>query len=165
MVAENRGESNGRTGILHSRLFLVFFVLAIVLLVFTLWIAAAAAGENRSGDRFYPYVMVEQLSEKPEGFFTLANPESGLLQALLRTTYWVEVNWTEHDQIGEMITAHGTHNVEFNSSCYEVFLGMTVATVDYPPLASFYFLHLSIAWFLLGICVVIAVIIVRIRRH
>lgn len=144
-----------------SRLFRVFFITAVALLVPTLLMVPAAISE---GQRYYggPYLVAQQLADKPQNFFSLNSPDPYMLQVLSNPGHDVHLNGTEFAQADEMITAYGTRDVEFGGSYYRISIGIDL--VDYGPSVSSFLPPIIMAWSLWGLLVAIAAIGLRVAK-
>jgi hypothetical protein len=164
VVPEDRGENNsGRARFPRSRLFGVFFALAMVLLVLTLLVVIADVTEGPR-DLGGPYIIAIKLSDKPETYFSLANPNSYVLQAISNSGHSVRLyslSLSDPEAI-ELAQNYGGKNLEFQGSYYRITFGISI--IDYPPSPSFYYPFLIIGWALWGICTVIAVVVVRVNK-
>ena len=96
--------------------------LALVFLALLLVISVYAQIEWPS--IFHPVydLYATELDEKPQKYFVLDNPDPYVLEAVLNPGRYVSINSPDDTQIDEKEHTHGTNNVEFNNSYYEVTL-------------------------------------------
>ncbi len=97
-----------------------------------------------------------RLTDKPEKYFSLDNPDSYVLEAI-STQRLVFLNYGD-TQIDELMQTYDANNIEFNNY-YEI----NFLSVD--PVIFGYLGLLLICWIIWGIISVIAVIIARLRRR
>lgn len=72
---------------------------------------------------FY-FVKAESLSQQPDSYFALENPDAVVSQAISNTQESVTVSSLEDTQLDEMIDEHNTNNVQVNDSYYEIRIGV-----------------------------------------
>ena len=72
---------------------------------------------------FY-FVKAESLSQQPDAYFALENPDAVVSQAISNTQETVTVYSLEDTQLDEMIDEHNTNNVQVNDSYYEIRIGI-----------------------------------------
>jgi hypothetical protein len=108
-------------------------------------------------------IMVNELSEKPQSYFALTNPDSYVLQVISSPEKSVLVGDWGKTQIDEEIRAHSgsmSANVEFNSHYYSIILGSGTPS---PPEELVLITILNAGWILWGTSIIATIIIVVIR--
>ena len=63
-------------------------------------------------------IYAEKLSDKPANYFVLSNPDQYVLKAINGES--PEIHHNDNSQIYELITQHGTNNIEYNGSYYKI---------------------------------------------
>ena len=95
----------------------LFTMFTIVLSVFTLIVAAGIIQVSASG---YGFALVAQeLSEKPETYFTLTAPDAYAMQAIMDLGKPVFCS-PEDTQILDLTQEYGTNKIEFENNYYEI---------------------------------------------
>jgi hypothetical protein len=98
------------------------------------------------------------LTDTPEIYFSLENPDSYVLQAISNPQTLVFVN-PDNTQIDELIQTHGTNTIEYNNIYYQIqFLSVDPGVFGYLG-------PLMIGWILWGFSVIVAIIFRFSRRH
>jgi hypothetical protein len=112
---------------------------------------------------YYPSYIVEaeRLSEQPNSYFTLENPDSVVYQAISNPQVSVEIHSLQDTQIDELIDMHNNSNVQVDDDYYHI----GIVCVDrFPPL--FISLLYLVSLFTLPLSVVaITIILVRMMRR
>jgi len=104
--------------------------LALVFLALTLVISVYALNEMQSVYHPEYALYATKLDEKPQKYFSLDNPDSYVLEAILNPRKYVPIGSPEDTQIDDMEATYGTNNVEFDSNYYEVNL---IVGDKFPP--------------------------------
>jgi hypothetical protein len=108
-------------------LILIFIITGAVLSVASVYVPVIVdAAWKRQLSLGGLFISVDELSEKPQSYFALADPDSYVLQAVYNPGKIVFVGDWGNTQIDEEIHAHGgtmSVNVEFNSHYYAIGLG------------------------------------------
>ncbi len=109
-------------------LILIFIITGAVLSVAAVYVPVIVeAGWVRQIALGGLFIMVDELSEKPQSYFALTNPDSYFLQAISSPEKSVFVGDWGKTQIDDEIRAHNngssSGNVEFNSHYYAIGLG------------------------------------------
>jgi hypothetical protein len=98
-----------------------------------------------------------KLTEKPEKFFVLSNPDQYVLKVIDGEERYVYVHYDD-TQIDELTRQYGTNNIEYNSSYYTI----GIAFVDaFPPTTLPYIL----AGFVVSILAIIVLSIFQVIKH
>ena len=128
-----------------------FFVLiTVILCVATVFVVVEIVQLQQSG--YGSALEARKLTDIPETYFSLDNPDSYVLQAASNPNELVFVS-PDNTQIDEIIQTHGTNNMEYNNTYYEIqFLSVDPGVFEY--LGS-----LMIGWILWGIFAIVAVVI------
>lgn len=97
-----------------------------------------------------PLLLAEKLTEKPDKYFPLANPDSYVLQAITNPGKKVFIGSWENTQFDEMVQAYGTNNAEYNGNYYQIqLLSMEVFTYG------IFFWLLTISWGIFAVSIVV----------
>ena len=111
---------------------------------------AANVGKVKQTDTYGLYISAQELSERPQTYFTLDNPDSYVLQAVTKSGELVYVGNWDNTQIDNLIQTNQISNIEFNGHYYAILL----ASGDPPPALSGEVIQLLIiGWLLWGISV------------
>jgi hypothetical protein len=142
---------------MRKRVLIVFPIVAVALLISSVYVAVNV-GKIRETTEWGATIIVEELSEKPEVYFVLENPDSYVLEAISNLKQPVYLNFFNKTQIDEMIEANGTNNIEYNNHYYSV--GLLFA--DPGPAMGGEFVFVSVlAWMLWGLAGFIVLIAYR----
>ena len=125
----------------------IFAVPALFLLVFSVYVAANV-GKIKETTQWGATMIVKELSEKPEAYFVLENPDSYVLEAISNLGKPVYLNFFNKTQIDEMIEANGTSNIEYNGRYYGV--GLLFSDPG-PAMSGEFVFVLGLAWMLWGL--------------
>ena len=81
--------------------------------------------------RYHPSyaIYADKLDEKPANYFTLANPDRYVLQAIYNQNF-IEISSPKDTEIDDLAATYKTNNVEYNNSYYYVAL---VYGDNFPP--------------------------------
>jgi hypothetical protein len=145
-------------------LILIFIITGAMLSVKAVIIPAIVdAAVHRQDAKAGLYLWVKELSEKPQSYFTLENPDSYVLQAISNPGKSVFVGTKSNTQIDEEKSAHGGSmpaNVEFNSHYYAI--NWAYATPN-PIKEKVLITILNAGWIMWGTSI-IATVIIRFSR-
>jgi hypothetical protein len=126
---------------------------------------AANYGKAKQGDIYGLIIVAEELSGKPQTYFSLNNPDSYVSQAISNPGEVVLVGNWGNSQIKDIADNYGTGtsvNIEFNSHYYHVALG----SADPPPAIDIGLIPwLILGWVLWGASVIATVIVLLYRRR
>ncbi len=92
----------------------------LVVLVPATWYVASNYGKSQQSDGFGLWIQVEQLTQKPQTYFQLKNPDSYVLQAITSHENMVHVGDWSLSQIDDLVVQYGVGNFEFNNTYYSV---------------------------------------------
>jgi hypothetical protein len=83
--------------------------------------------------RYHPTYLIqaERLSQQPDTYFILENPDAIVSQAISNPEEYVTINSLEDTQIDELIDEHNTSNIKVNNSYY--WIGIVFGD-NFPPL-------------------------------
>ena len=65
-----------------------------------------------------PVLTVEKLSEKPQKYFTVTNPDPILAEAITHPGQRIQFNSLDETQIDELTNKYGTPNLEYQNTYY-----------------------------------------------
>jgi hypothetical protein len=139
-------------GLLKANMALIFFLVVLLLSV-----CAQIAFKASIPSNYYPQygIRAENLTVKPENYFTLSNPDQYVLRAINGEDVIVRQTDTE---IRNLVRHYGTSNVEYNSSYYSI--GIVFVDTFPPPTLP----HI-LAGFAISIIGIAAIAIFRVAKH
>lgn len=146
---------------MRKKVLAIFAVAALVLLVFSVYVAANV-GKIKETTQWGATMIVKELSEKPEAYFVLENPDSYVLEAISNLEKPVYLNFFNKTQIDEMIEAKGTSNIEYNGCYYSV--GLLFSDPG-PAMSEEFVFVLALAWMIWGLAGFIAIVYYRRSRQ
>jgi len=95
-------------------------------------------------------LVAEKLTEKPDVYILLTEPDSYVLQAISNLGDQVVVGASENSEFDEMVETHGTNNVEINGNYYQI----QVYSKDFFLWGVLFLLSLA-GWVVFGIAVLV----------
>jgi hypothetical protein len=131
---------------MRKKVLAIFGVVALVLLVFSVYVAVNV-GKIKETTQWGATLVVEELSGKPEVYFVLENPDSYVLEAISNLEKPVYLNFFNKTQIDEMIEANGTSNIEYDGHYYSI--GLLYSDPG-PAMSGEFVSVLVLAWMLWG---------------
>lgn len=129
-------------------------MIAIVLLALTVADLAALSYPEHFG--YGPALLARNLTEKPDNYIPLTNPDSYVLQAIQNPGNPVYIGSWQNTQFDEMIHPYGAENIEVNGNYYE----MQMLSADVFAYGTYFWL-LLVGW---GIFTV-SIIVTRLRKQ
>ena len=110
--------------------------------------------------RYHPTYLVqaEKLSQQPDTYFILENPDAIVSQAISNPEEYVTINSLEDTQIDELIDEHNTSNVKVNDSYY--WLGIVFGD-NFPSLFESYLYLVSLVTLPLSVIALIVVVLFK----
>ena len=102
----------------------------------------------------------DKLSQKPDNYFVLSNPDEYVLTVLNGEETHVYVHWND-TQIDELTKEYCTNNVEYNGSYYTIGINF----VDAFPPSTFPYILAGFVISILGIIITTVYIIVKKSSH
>jgi len=137
---------------------LTFIVVAIVLLVV---MVVAVAGISLPKSFGYGMSLVaEELTEKPEEYILLVEPDPYVLQAVSNLGEEVVVGAWEDSEFDEMVSSYGTNNVEIDGKYYRI----QVYAIDAFFWGGLFWLSI-VGWAILGIAAVVNTLKLKITKR
>ena len=137
---------------------ILFFLVAIVLLVATI-VAVAGISFPRSFG-YGMALMAEELTEKPDKYIPLTEPDPYVLQAVSNPGEDVIVGSWEDSEFDEMVSTYKTNNVEIDGRYYRI----NVYSIDVFFWGVLFLLSI-VGWSALGIAVIVWKLIMRARAE
>jgi hypothetical protein len=145
-------------------LILIFIITGAVLSVAAVYVPVIVeAGWVRQLATGGLIIRADELSEKPQSYFALADPDSYVLQAISNPGASLHVGDWGKTQIDEEIRAYSGSmhaNVEFNSHYYSIYI---MSATPRPPEELVFITILNAGWILWIIIIIVTIIIVVIR--
>lgn len=120
-----------------------FIVVGLILSAFTIYHLLPLFYPERFG--YGLSFVAEELSEKPDKYIVLTQPDPYVLEATSNPGKEVFVGRDENSKFGDMTITYGTNNVEIDGKYFRIHL--YISDLFFPPL-------LLIGWFALGIAVI-----------
>ena len=110
--------------------------------------------------RYHPTYLIqaERLSQQPETYFILENPDAIVSQAISNPEEYVTINSLEDTQIDELIGEHNTNNVQTNDSFYQIGI---VFGDSFPSLFESYLYLVSLVTLPISIIALVAVVLFK----
>jgi hypothetical protein len=110
--------------------------------------------------RYHPTyaIQAERLSQQPDTYFSLENPDAVVSQAISNPEEYVTINSLEDTQIDELIDEHNTSNIKVNDSYYWVGI---VFGDNFPTLFESYLYLVSLVTLPLSIIALIVVVLFK----
>lgn len=146
-----------------------FFILMLAVLVPATWYVAVNFGRAQPSDEAGLWIEVNQLSQKPQSYFQLSNPDSYVVQAISNLGDWVHVGDWNNTQIydiarqnQDLASQNGIGNFEFSNAYY----GIRFRSADPGQLLTNDTIFLIIAgWFIYGVALIITTFVLTGRIH
>ena len=141
-----------------------FIVLLGLLALTGLVLASATAyailnyGKAKEGNEYGLLIVATQLSQKPQTYITLPNPDTYIEQAISNPGQFVTVGNWDNTQIDDLIQANNTSNVEINTIYYR----FDLASGDPPSVISSGFVSWIVSGWIMWACLsVVSAFVVR----
>ncbi len=130
-----------------------------MLFIATVYVVASINDSDRQNDTGGLIITAQKLSQKPQAYFSLDNPDAYVLQAIANPGEVVHVgNWedTQIDDIAREEGAGTTVNIEFNDHYYNIGIGSVTPN---PPAELRLIPVLIIGWILWTVSLIVAIVI------
>jgi len=110
--------------------------------------------------RYHPTYLIqaERLTQQPDTYFILENPDAVVSQAISNPEEYVTINSLEDTQIDELIDEHNTSNIKVNDSYYWVGI---VFGDNFPSLFESYLYLVSLVTLPLSVIALIVVVLFK----
>ena len=110
--------------------------------------------------RYHPTYLIqaERLSQQPDTYFHLENPDAVVSQAISNPEEFVTIYFLEDTQIDELIDEHNTNNVQVNDSFYQIGI---VFGDNFPSLFESYLYLISLVTLPVSIVALIAMVLFK----
>ena len=110
--------------------------------------------------RYHPtnLIQAERLSQQPDTYFILENPDAIVSQAISNPEEYVTINSLEDTQIDELINEHNTSNIKVNDSYY--WIGIVLGD-HFPSLFESHLYLISLVTLPLSIIALIVVVLFK----
>ena len=114
--------------------------------------------------RYHPTYLIqaERLSQQPDTYFYLENPDAIVSQAISNPEEFVTIYSLEDTQIDELIDEHNTSNIKVDDSYY--WIGIVFGD-NFPSLFESYLYLISLAALPLSVVAIIVLILFKIIRQ
>ena len=114
--------------------------------------------------RYHPTyaIQAERLTEKPDTYFYLDNPDVYISQAISNPQELVTLNSFDDTQIDELVEEHNTSNIQVNDSYYQI--GFVYGD-NFPSMTEYYLYWISLVALPLSIVAIIVLILFKVIRQ
>jgi len=129
----------------------LFAVTAVILLAFSAYVAISF-WQGVKSDAWGATIIVREISEEPQSYFLLENPDPYVLEAILNPEKPVYINFFNKTQIDELVESYDTSNIEYDGQYYSVDLAYVDSIPDTLGVSV-----LIVVWFMFGLSALIVV--------
>ncbi|MEM2130518.1 MAG: hypothetical protein QXZ70_07980 [Candidatus Bathyarchaeia archaeon] len=107
-------------------------------------------------------ITAERLTEKPDTYFLLENPDVYVSQAISNPQEFVVINTFEDSQIDELIEEHHTNNIQVDDSYYEISI---IYGDNFPSMLEYYLYWISLAALPFSVVAIFILILFKVIRQ
>ena len=130
----------------------MFAVIVVILFALSAYVAINF-WQGVQSDAWGATIIVREISEEPQSYFLLENPDPYVLEAILNPEKPVYINFFNKTQIDELVESYDTSNIEYDGQYYSIDLAYVDSIPDTLGVSV-----LIVVWFLFGLSALIVVV-------